>query len=56
VVDGVMAVQRLSKLGFTPFAMLQDNVTISRELSRHGLDFLEQQYVAAVGLLGRSFH
>jgi hypothetical protein len=42
VVDGVMAVQRLSKLSFTPFAMLQDNVTISRELSRHGLDFLER--------------
>jgi hypothetical protein len=42
VVNGAMAVQRLSKLGFTPFAMLQDNVTISRELSRHGLDFLER--------------
>lgn len=42
IVNGVMAVQRLSKLGFTPFAMLQDNVTISRELSRHGLDFLER--------------
>lgn len=42
VVNGIMAVQRMSKLGFTPFAMLQDNVTISRELSRHGLDFLER--------------
>lgn len=42
IANGVMAVQRLSKLGFTPFAMLQDNVTISRELSRHGLEFLER--------------
>lgn len=42
IVNGVMAVQRMSKLGFTPFAMIQDNVTISRELSRHGLDFLER--------------
>lgn len=42
IANGVMAVQRLSKLGFTPFAMLQDNATISRELSRHGLDFLER--------------
>jgi len=42
VVNGVMAVQRMSKLGFTPFAMLQDNVTISRELSRQGLGFLER--------------
>lgn len=42
IANGVMAVQRMSKLGFTPFAMLQDNVTISRELSRHGLDFLER--------------
>lgn len=42
IVNGIMAVQRLSKLGFTPFAMLQDNVTISRELSRHGLDFIER--------------
>lgn len=42
IVNGVMAVQRWSKLGLTPFAMLQDNATISRELSRHGLDFLER--------------
>jgi hypothetical protein len=42
IVNGVMAVQRLSKLGFTPFAMIQDNVTVSRELSRHGLDWLER--------------
>ncbi len=42
IVNGVMAVQRLSKLGFTPFAMLQDNITISRELSRQGLDFTER--------------
>lgn len=42
IVNGVMAVQRLAKLGFTPFAMLQDNVTISRELSRHGLAFVER--------------
>lgn len=42
IANGVMAVQRMSKLGFTPFAMLQDNVTISRELSRHGLDFIER--------------
>ncbi|MET4341932.1 hypothetical protein [Bradyrhizobium sp. RT9a] len=42
IANGIMAVQRMSKLGFTPFAMLQDNVTISRELSRHGLDFIER--------------
>jgi len=42
IVNGVMAVQRMSKLGFTPFAMLQDNATVSRELSRHGLDFVER--------------
>jgi hypothetical protein len=37
-----MAVQRLAKLGLTPFAMLQDNVTISRELARQGMGFLER--------------
>jgi hypothetical protein len=42
IVNGIMAVQRLSKLGFTPFAMLQDNIMISRELSRHGLNWLER--------------
>jgi hypothetical protein len=42
IVNGVMATQRMSKLGFTPFAMGQDNVTISRELSRHGLDIIER--------------
>ncbi len=42
IVNGIMAVQRTSKLGFTPFAMLQDNVTISTELRRHGLGFLER--------------
>lgn len=42
VVNGVMSVQRLSKLGLTPFAMLQDNVTISRELGRQGLDWAER--------------
>ena len=42
VVNGAMAVERLSKLGLTPFAMLQDNVTISRELARHGIGFLER--------------
>lgn len=42
IVNGIMAVQRLSKLGFTPFAMLQDNVTISTELSKHGLGFLDR--------------
>lgn len=42
VVNGVMAVQRVAKLGFTPFAMIQDNVNISRELARHGLSWLER--------------
>ncbi|SDD95704.1 hypothetical protein SAMN05216337_1017152 [Bradyrhizobium brasilense] len=42
IVNGVMAVQRWSKLGFTPFAMLQDNVTISRELANHGLGLTER--------------
>lgn len=42
IVNGVMAVQRWSKLGFTPFAMMQDNVTISRELSRQGLGIVER--------------
>ncbi len=42
VVNGVMAVQRMAKLGLTPFAMLQDNVTISRELGRQGLGFLDR--------------
>ena len=42
VVNAIMAVQRTAKLGFTPFAMIQDNVTISRELARHGLDWLER--------------
>jgi hypothetical protein len=37
-----MAVQRMSKLGFTPLAMIVDNVNISRELARHGLDYLER--------------
>jgi hypothetical protein len=40
--DGIMAVQRVAKLGFTPFAMLVDNVNISRELARHGLSWLER--------------
>jgi hypothetical protein len=42
IVNGVMAVQRWSKLGLTPFAMLQDNVTISRELARQGMGFLDR--------------
>lgn len=42
VVNGVMAVQRLAKLGLTPFAMLQDNVTISRELARQGIGYMER--------------
>jgi hypothetical protein len=42
VVNGTMAVQRLSKLGLTPFAMLQDIVTISRELARQGLGYFER--------------
>lgn len=39
--NGIMSVQRLSKLGLTPFAMLQDNTTISRELSRQGASYWE---------------
>lgn len=42
LVDGVMAVQRMAKLGFTPFAMVVDNVNISREVARHGLSFVER--------------
>ena len=42
LVDGAMAVQRMAKLGFTPFAMIVDNVNISRELARHGLSWLER--------------
>jgi hypothetical protein len=42
IVNGVMAVQRMAKLGLTPFAMLQDNVTISRELARQGMGFLDR--------------
>jgi hypothetical protein len=42
LVNGVMAVQRLAKLGLTPFAMLQDNVTISRELARQGMGVMER--------------
>jgi len=42
LVDGVMAVQRMAKLGFTPLAMIVDNVNISRELARHGLSWLER--------------
>ena len=40
IVNTVMAVQRMSKLGLTPFAMLSDNATISRELARQGVDFV----------------
>lgn len=40
--NGIMAVQRLSKLGLTPFAMMQDNSTVSRELSRQGLKVWER--------------
>jgi len=42
IVAGVMAVQRLAKLGLTPFAMISDNVTISRELAYHGVNYLER--------------
>ncbi|MCK1501507.1 hypothetical protein [Bradyrhizobium sp. 188] len=42
LVDGVMAVQRTAKLGFTPLAMIVDNINISRELARHGLSYLER--------------
>jgi hypothetical protein len=42
IVNGWMAVQRMAKLGLTPFAMLQDNVTISRELAYQGVNFFER--------------
>lgn len=42
IVHGVMAVQRLSKLGLTPLAMLQDNITIARELARQGMDAMDR--------------
>lgn len=41
IANGIMSAQRLSKLGLTPFAMLQDNTTISRELSRQGANYWE---------------
>lgn len=39
---GWMAVVRMGKLGMTPFAMLADNVTISRELAYQGLGVFER--------------
>lgn len=42
IVDGVMSVTRMAKLGFTPFAMITDNMTISRELSRQGIGFVDR--------------
>lgn len=42
IVNGWMAVQRMAKLGLTPFAMLQDNVTISRELAYQGMGVFER--------------
>jgi len=42
LIDGAMAVQRMAKLGFTPLAMIVDNVNISREVARHGLSWLER--------------
>lgn len=51
IFNGWMAVQRVAKLGLTPFAMLQDNVTISRELSRHGLNYVERN----ISMLGGYF-
>lgn len=42
IVNGVMAVQRLAKLGLTPFAQLVDNATISRELAYQGINFWER--------------
>ncbi|MCC6172077.1 MAG: hypothetical protein IT481_08615 [Gammaproteobacteria bacterium] len=42
LVDATLRVQRMAKLGLTPFAMLQDNATISRELGRQGLSFWER--------------
>lgn len=42
IVDGAMSVTRMAKLGFTPFAMLTDNMTISRELSRNGIGFVDR--------------
>jgi hypothetical protein len=42
IINGVMAVQRMAKLGLTPFAMLQDNVTIARELGRQGMSKMDR--------------
>jgi hypothetical protein len=42
IVNGVMSVQRLAKLGLTPFAQLVDNATISRELAYQGINFFER--------------
>lgn len=50
-VNGVLSVQRMAKLGLTPFAMLTDNVTISRELARQGMGFLDRNASILSGYL-----
>jgi hypothetical protein len=43
ILDGWMSIQRMAKLGLTPFSMIADNATISAELGRQGLSFLENK-------------
>jgi hypothetical protein len=42
LVAGTLAVQRWSKLGLTPLAIIADNATISRELARQGIAYIER--------------
>jgi len=42
IINGWLTVQRIAKLGLTPFAMLSDNTTISRELARQGMEFMDR--------------
>lgn len=48
IVNDWMSIQRVAKLGLTPFAMLADNTSISRELARQGLNLYERN-ASAVG-------
>lgn len=42
LVNETMRVQRMAKLGLTPFAMLADNITVSRELAYQGMGFWQR--------------
>lgn len=49
LVNGWLSVQRMAKLGLTPFAMLVDNANIARELGRQGVGFLERHFDHLLG-------